>query len=341
MADPNLSELVTTTLRSRTGQLADNVTRNNALLKRLRRKGKVKPVSGGRSILQEIEWDMNQTYMRYSGYEVLNIAPSVVFSSPEFPWAQAAVAISISGLEMLQNSGEEAIIDLLESRIGNAERTFINMLSLDAYSDGTANGGKQMGGLQLLIPTNPTTGSVGGIDRSVAQNTFWRSLRFRAVTDGGAALTSANIQTYMNQLWVQLVRGTDRPDLIVADNTMWRVYLESLQAIQRIEKDNDSAGSASIGFMTLKYMDADVVMDGGYQGSASLPSGYSTGGAPSATMYFLNTDYIFFRPHKERDMVPLDPDRFAVNQDAMVKLLAWAGQMTISNCFLQGQLNNT
>lgn len=34
---------------------------------------------------------------------------------------QAAVAVSISGLEELQNSGEEAIIDLLESRIMNAE----------------------------------------------------------------------------------------------------------------------------------------------------------------------------------------------------------------------------
>jgi hypothetical protein len=52
----------------------------------------------------------------------------------------------------------------------------------------------------------------------------------------------------------------------------------------------------------------------------------------------LNTDYIFLRPHKDRDMVPLDPDRFSVNQDAMVKLIAWAGNMTCSNRFLQGVL---
>ena len=35
-------------------------------------------------------------------------------------------------------------------------------------------------------------------------------------------------------------------------------------------------------------------------------------------------------------MVPLDPDRFSVNQDAMVKLIAFAGNMTLSNRFLQG-----
>ena len=35
-------------------------------------------------------------------------------------------------------------------------------------------------------------------------------------------------------------------------------------------------------------------------------------------------------------MVPLDPDRFSVNQDAMVKLIAWAGNLCMSNRFLQG-----
>lgn len=46
----------------------------------------------------------NQTFQWYSGYSTLNIAPSQVFTAAEFPWRQAAVAISISGLEELQNS---------------------------------------------------------------------------------------------------------------------------------------------------------------------------------------------------------------------------------------------
>ena len=47
---------------------------------------------------------------------------------------------------------------------------------------------------------------------------------------------------------------------------------------------------------------------------------------------------IHWRPHSRRNMVPLDPDRFSVNQDAMVKLIAWAGNMTVSNSRLQGVL---
>ena len=319
-----MNEIVTTTLRSRTGKLADNVTKNNALLARLASKGKRKMVNGGRTIVQEMEYTENGTYKRYSGYEALNISPSDVFTSAEYNYAQAAVAISISGLEMIQNSGEAAIIDLLASRIGNAERTIRNNIALDIYSDGTADGGRQIGGLQLLVSTTPTTGTVGGIDRSTTVGSFFRNIAFSGVTNGGAATTTANIQSYMNRLYVQLVRGADKPDLLVADNNYWRLYLESLQAIQRIASND----TAMAGFSSLKYMDADVVLDGGVGG-----------GSPANTMYFLNTDFLYFRPATGRNFEPLGDERQSVNQDAMVKLIGFAGNVTLSNGKLQGVLS--
>lgn len=316
-----LTEIVTTTLRNRTGVLADNVTKNNALLNRLKRKGKVKMVNGGRTIVQELEYAENGTYKRYSGYEQLDIAPSDVFTGAEYNYAQSAVAVSISGLEMIQNSGEEAIIDLLESRISNAEKTMANNTSLDCYSDGTADGGRQIGGLQLLVATTPTN-TVGGINASTYS--FWQNTAYSGLTNGGAATSTANIQSYMNRIYVQQVRGADKPDLIIADNNYWRFYLESLQAIQRIASDTE----ASAGFQSLKYMASDVVLDGGFGG-----------GAPTNTMYFLNTDYIFFRPAAGRMFEPLGDERFAVNQDAMVKLIGFAGNMTVSNRRLQAVLS--
>ena len=323
MASPNLSEIVTTTLRNRSGKLADNVTKNNALLMRLKARGKIKLVSGGRTIVQELEYAENSTYKRYSGYELLDISPSDVFTAAEFNYAQAACAVSISGLEQLQNAGENQVIDLLESRIGNAERTMTNNIALDIYSDGTADGGKQIGGLQSLVDPTPATGTVGGID--AATFAFWRNVAFDATTDGGAAATSANIQSYMNRVYLQLCRGPDKPDLQVADNNYYRLYLESLQAIQRVMSDE----MAQAGFESLKYMGSDVVLDGGFGG-----------GAGTDTMYFLNTDYIHFRPHRSRNFVPIGDERFAVNQDAMVQLIGFAGNMTVSNRFLQGILTD-
>jgi len=325
MATPSstISEIAVTTLRSRTQKLKDNVGKNNALLGRLEKKGKIKPVSGGREIIQEIEFAENSTYKRYSGYEQLNIAPSEVFTAATFPYAQVACAVTISGLEMLQNSGKEQIIDLLDARVSNAERTIRNGIAADIYSDGTADSSKQINGLQALVADSPSTGTVGGINR--ATYSFWRNISFDATTDGGSAATVSNIQDYMHRVWLQLVRGTDRTDLIVADNNYYRLYWGSLTPNQRFM----SPEMASLGFQSLKYQDADVVLDGGFGG-----------GAPTNHMYFLNTDFLHWRPHSERNFELLSPDRFAVNQDAMVKIIAWAGNLTLSNAFLQGVLKD-
>ncbi len=322
MATPNLSEIVSTTLYNRSKAFADNVTMNNALLSRLEKRGKRKPFSGGRQIVQEIEYGENQTFGWYSGYDPLNISPSEVFTSAVFDIKQCSVAVSMSGLEELQNAGEEQVIDLLEGRISNAEKTMRNKMSEAIYSDGTGDGGKQLGGLQALV-SNAGSGTVGGIN-STTWN-FWRNEVFDATTDGGAAATTANINSYMNRLWMRLVRGTDKPDLIVADNNYYRLYWESLQAQQRFT----SKEMAQAGFESLRYMSSDVVFDGGMGGDA-----------PTNTMYFLNTDYIYLRPHSAREYVPLNPDRFSTNQDAMVKLMAWAGNMTTSGRKFQGVLKD-
>lgn len=321
MASPNLSEIITTTLRNRSGKLADNVSDNNALLKRLKERGNNKLVSGGRTIVQELEYAENSTYTRYSGYETLNVSPSDVFSGAEFNWKQAAVAVSISGLEELQNSGKEQVIDLMESRIKNAERTMMNNMSVDIYSAGTADSGKQIGGLQLLVADDPTTGTVGGINRATSSNSFWRNQLYDFSVES-VTPSATTIQSAMNTLYLRCARGADVTDLIVADNTYFQYYWASLQAIQRITNEKSTADA---GYPSLKYMGADVIYDGGQGGAA-----------PSAHMYFLNTNYIFFKTHRDRNMVPLNPDRFAVNQDAMVKLIAWAGNMTVSNAALQG-----
>ena len=318
MPSPNLSELVTTTIRNRSKKLADNVSNNNALLYRLKEKGNSKTFSGGTNIVQELEYAENSTYKRYSGYETLDISPSDVISAAEFEIKQIAVAVSISGLEQLKNSSKEKMIDLLESRIKNAERTVINNMSTDIYSDGTADSGKQIGGLQLLIGDNPASGTVGGIDRSA--QTFWRNQEYD-FSDASATPSSSTIQTAMNQLYLSCSRGADQVDLIVADNNYYRYYWESLQSQQRFTNEK----LASAGFTNLNFMGADVIFDGGQGGAC-----------PTNRMYFLNTEYIFLRSHKDRNMVPLDPERFAVNQDALVKLIGWAGNMTLSNGSVQG-----
>lgn len=326
-ANSTVSDIIATTIQSRSGKLADNVTNNNAVLDRLRKRGNVRPFSGGNVILEEIMYNDSNTNNTnsYSGYETLNISPNSPISAAQFSIAQYASAVTISGLEMLQNSSKEAIIDLLEGRVQVAEAQLMNRIQGDIYLNGTGNGGKNLTGLAAAVADSPATGTYGGINR--ATWSFWRNQSFSGVTDGGAAVSAANIQSYMTQLAIKLVRGNDKADLIVADNNYYSLYVNSLQAIQRVT----SADEGAAGFATLKFYgggtSADVVLGGGIGNQE-----------PSNHMYFLNTNYIFFRPHADRNFTPIGGERQSVNQDAVVKLIGWAGNLTSSGPQFSGVL---
>ena len=323
-ANSAITDIIATTIQSRSGELADNLTQNNAILQRLQQKGNVRPFSGGNVILEEIMYEDSTTNNAnsYSGYEVLNIAPDSPISAAQYKIAQYADSVTMSGLEMLQNSSKEAIIDLLDGRMQVSEARLLNRISGDLYGDGTGNGGKNLDGLGAAVAAVPTSGTYGGINR--ATWTFWQN----QITTG--ATSSTAILAAMTTAAIKQIRGTDKADLIVAGNTLYSYYVGALQAIQRIAAEESGAA----GFASLKFYgggtSADVVLGGGY------------GAQETATyMYFLNTNYIFLRPHKERNFVPIGGERQSINQDAIVKLYGWAGNLTTSNSFLQGLLTGS
>lgn len=324
-ANSSITDIIATTIQQRSGKLADNVTFNNALLYKLRERGNVRPFGGGNVILEEIMYNDSATNNTnsYSGYEVLNIAPNSPISAAQFDIKQYAAAISMSGLEMLQNAGKEQVIDLLEGRIQVAEGQLMNRISGDLYGDGTGNAGKNLTGLKAAVAQSPTSGVYGGIDR--ANWSFWQNYAYSGTSNGGAAVSAANIQQYMTTVAINLVRGTDKVDLISAGSTYYGLYVNSLQALQRVT-DEKMAGA---GFSSLKFFgggsSADVVLDGGIGAST-----YDSGTGNAALMYFLNTKYIYFRPHRDRNFVPIGGERQSVNQDAVVKLIGWAGNLTSS-----------
>lgn len=317
-ANPSVSDIIATTIQSRTRKIADNVTDNNAVLKTLSMKGNVKTFSGGNVILQELSFRDNGNAGYYSGYDLLPVTAQDVLSAAQYDIKQVAVPVTISGLEQLQNSGKEALIDLMDSRLEVAEASMANLIANGLYSDGTGSGGKQITGLNTAVAVT-NTNTYGGIDANTWA--FWRN----AVVDT-SGITASTIQASWNSLYAQLVRGNDKPDTILVDNATWALYVNSLQAQQRFA----DVKKGEAGFDSLKFMGADVILDGGVDGNC-----------PAGTAFFLNTKYIFLRPHADRNMVPLSPNkRYAVNQDAEVQILAWAGNLTTSGRKFQGRWDN-
>jgi len=326
MADPNLSELVTTTLRNRQGELADNVSKSNALLSRLSERGNIDLVDGGRTIVRELEYAENSNFQYYSGYETLNISPSDVFSAAEYSWKQAAVNVTWSGLEnRIQNAGAEQSIKLIASRIKNAEKTMANQVSIGIYSDGSGSAGKQITGLQAQVADAPSTGIVGGINR--ANFAFWQNQTVTLTSTDNSTELAGDMRT----LWVACSRGTDRPDLIVTGATLYNLFWSGLSDIQRITSTTEGVK----GWRSLSFVDAQVVVDGG-QATATANDWGS--GLSATRMYMLNTNYIYWSVHSKTNMVPLD-EKLSLNQDATVVPILWAGNLTMSNAGLQGVLH--
>ena len=319
MASPNavFTELVSTTFRKHRKEIVDNVSKNNALLRRIYDKGQVRKEDGGLTITAPLDYAENGTYQRYSGYDVLNIGASEVISAAEFQWRQIAINVVANGMELRTNSGDSRIINLVKSRMKNAMRTFKNNFSADVYSDGShAN---QINGLQALV-ANAGTGTVGGIDSSTW--TFWRNKVQSAAAplQGGGAIVPGptTIESLMLPLWLSLTRGDDQPDLIVMDNNYFTFFEQSQTSIKRYTDET----KANAGFVSLKYKGADVIFDGG-------------SGIPTNTAYFLNTDYLELVVHKDADMTVMDELK-PYNQDAAVVPVLWMGNMTVTNRALQG-----
>lgn len=320
MASPNstFTELVSTTFRKHSKDIKDNVSKNNALIRRLMKKGQYRREDGGLTIATPLDYANNSTYQRYSDWDVLNISQSDVISAAEYQWRQIAINVVASGRELRINSGDSRIINLAKARVKNALRTFKNNFSSDAYSDGTLT--NQINGLQALI-ADAGTGTVGGIDSSTW--TFWQNAVQSAAAPmqgGGAVTVSATTIEggIMLPMWLNQVRGDDAPDLLIFSND-WYSFFESSQVSMKRYVDEEMANA---GFQNLKYKSATCIFDGG-------------SGIPAAHIYFVNTDYLELVVHQDADLEVMDQQR-PYNQDGAVIPILWMGNLICTNRRLQG-----
>lgn len=318
MSSLNLGELTATTLRKRNPKLADNITNHNCLWYMLDQKGHIKNASGGRTLVEPIAYAENSSAKWYAGYESFNISEQAdQIDAAEFDWKQLGGFAMISGIEEIKNSGKYAALNLIKSRIKVLEMTLQNRAGTAVFADGTGTSGKEFGGLQLLVADNPAAvGTVGGIDQ--VANPFWRN----QVDPAAADLTSATIKARMNAMWLATIRGKDKVDLIVANDTAYTAYEESLQDQQRFS----DAKMAAAGFETLKYKTAHVCYDD------QCPDGTA---AESGRMYFLNTEYLYMQCAPSRKFT-VGKEREIENADYTVIPVFLAGNMTCSNRARQG-----
>ena len=317
-SNERLQEAFSLALEDRSAGYADLVANSNAILYLMKKRGQFKTFSGP-SIRERLLYNETGSYTRYSGYQYLNPAPAELFNDAEFTPKLAAVSVTLSGEDILKNSGTNQLKDILEEHMMAAEQELQDRFVEDLHGDGTS--ANQIGGLQLAIPTDPTAGVYGGISR--VDNAIWRTTTYDADTDftGITQVTSSTVKTIFDNIMIERSRGTKGPNVIVCSQEHYIAYTAATVAIQRI---NDESELGKLGFTSLKYYGAgksvDVVLEGGI-GSAM----------PANTSYFIDTAALRFRYHPDRNFVKFGGKQMPVNQDAMVQHIGFYGELTMNN----------
>lgn len=313
-----LQEAFSLALEDRSKGYQDLVSNSNAILYMMKKKGQFKTFSGP-TIRERLLYAESGTYTRYSGYQYLNPAPAELMNDAEFTPKLAAVSVTLSGEDILQNSGSNQLIDIMEAHIDAAEQELQDRFVEDLHGDGTLS--NQIGGLALAIPTDPTSGTYGGISR--VDNAIWRTAAYDAHSafSGITQVTSATIKTILDNVMIERSRGQKGPNMICMSQEHYIAYTAATVAIQRIQDENELG---KLGFTNLKYYGAgksvDVVLEGGI-GSAM----------PADTTYFIDTSGLKFRYHPDRNFVKFGGKQTPVNQDAMVQHIGFYGNLVQSN----------
>ena len=259
-------QILSMALEERSSSYQDLVSNNNALLAVLKRKGAWQSYSGPR-IRQTLQVS-KQIAQWYSGYDQL-LNPAIdLFNDAFFDPKMVVVPVILSMQEILNNQGENQLMDVYDSYIDAAERALSDTMDAALYADGTANGGKQITGLKKAIPIIPDTGVYGGIDRANAP--IWRTATYDAnafpVAGLGTQVTKDTIRPMLTYIMGKHTRGKDHADLLIMSPEHYAAYDAATVAIQRQTNDT-SVGK--LGFTSLEYIGggtrAEIVLDGGYR----------------------------------------------------------------------------
>jgi hypothetical protein len=327
VTDARLMEAFASAHEQRSRGYQDLVSNSNVFFYTLKERGGWKTFSGP-DIRETLLYNESGSYIRYSGFDFLNPAPTELFNDAVFEPKMAAVSITLSGEKMLKNSGPNQIFDLFEAHLEAAEQEMIDRFTEDLHSAGTAT--NQIGGLQLMVPTTVSSGSYGGIARS---NSSWQTTTYDAnsITVAGTAITtvsSSTIRPLYNHAVINRSRNKKGPNLILAAQQHFQAYSAATDVIQRI---NDENALGKLGFQALKYFGAgksiDIVMEGGI-GSAM----------PDDVSYLLDMSAIKFRYHPDRNFSKIGGKQTPINQDAVVQHVGFMGELTMNNPLHQVKL---
>ena len=323
------SDVLSTTLNEHRADITDNTYRSSAVLNAITKGGIKKTLEGGARIIEPGLFTAPTGFSSYAGTDTISTNINQKFDAPQYEWAQVGGTIGITGTDQIQNSGRHGIIKLVKASIKAGEKELKDRLNTMLLSDGSGNAGKDVHGLRLLVSTAAQT--VGGLTETTY--TRWVPQRGGNVGAFGTSLTdTTGGYGTMNTLWSLCSDGSEHPDVLIGAREIQLSYQLAIGVNVRYTVDLGNANSSTnklwAGWNVVYFNGVPFVVD---RETTEL----GTYDSDNAFLYMLNSDYMTFYVHKDRNFIT-EPFQKPINQDVMYAKLLVACQLTVSNRRMHG-----
>lgn len=267
-----------------------------------------------------------------------------------YPWREHHLGLTlthtelkIDGISVVDTNGENTrnhsnremtvLVGLLEDKLFALGEQYARSMNLLAYGDGVADA-KAIAGLQYLIAADPSVGVVGGIDRAVAANAFWRN-RARTVAfgakvtgtpalaaHGGDAVTSATtdggaLLQVLQYEYRQMTRYGGTPNKAFCGSAFLDAMEKELRA-NGLYSQTGFSGGADVSVGKLRFMNTEFEYDPTLDDLAL-----------SKRCYWLDMDKVFLEAMTDewrKDHTPARP----ATQFVLYRSITSTGQMVMS-----------
>ncbi len=292
-------------------QVVDQIYRSNVMFFRLNALNK-KIVQGGTQIEVPLNYTRRAAGGFYTGYQALDTSPSDTVKNGVWDWKQAETNVTVDGLTLIRADSPEAVVNFLDYEFRSARTDLAEILGTGVWSDGSNT--LFIDGLKGAVDDTTVLTTYAGINRST--NTWWKS----QVDTSTTTLTLSSMQT----MFGNCTEGGRHPTLLVATQANYNRYWVLGQTVQTFP-----VGPGAIDEQLMQAGFSNLIFNG-------VPLAVDSH-TPANHIFFLNEEYIdlFVNPRADFNMKEF---REPVNQDAMVSLILWAGNIAVSNCARQGKM---
>ncbi|MDQ2150067.1 phage major capsid protein [Alcaligenaceae bacterium C4P045] len=233
-----------------------------------------------------------------------------------FPWRRATDALYIDhdrlfsngidvregdrGAYKLEQNEKVQLVNLLTEQNEVLKLGFMEGLDLALHRDGTS-GADAVTGLDGIISTTPTVGTVGGLDASTA--TYWRNFANVAISTA----TKGNVSGAMEAAWRACIRNGGVPDFILAGTDFIDAYKAEIVFTQNAEAGKAKTVDLGVGTGTktgLYFKGVEIIWDPTFATLDAL----ETPDVPwEKRCYFLNTKHLKYRDNDMNIVKPVRP----------------------------------